>query len=545
MLRRPLPACAVLLGAYLLLSLFNDPRAYLGTDTGGKVATLEVMEERGRLDPDIGYWAEQWDPEGRVHPLYYTKHVNHRWVNVTTVPMLYASYPLYRLGGYRAVLVLPMIGSVLAALAARALARRLSDGEGWAAFWLVGLASPVTVYALDFWEHSLGLAAVAWALVLLVDLVQQRRSRWWWPLAAGALFGLAATLRNEAFVYGFVAVGLACLVVLLVQRKPALAVVTGLLAAAGLAVPVLANAALERATIGDPIRVERAADTASASGGISGTRLEEAKLNSVSLSPLQQTSSYVRGVLVLALLVFLALRASRPGDTGPAVIAAGGIVVLYLDRFDLGFGFIPSLLGAAPLVAVGLALGWGPTGGRYLLGVSLLALPLVWATQFQGGAAPQWGARYLLVSGLAMAVLGAVNLVTLASWARAFLVGLTVVVTGFGLIWTSQRTHGVADALAALNARTEPVLVSRIGHLAREGGAFYTEHRWLTAPSDEDEAFAVDVLERAGVDRYALVALGTGTAPPPPDGWRVVGRDTVDYLGFDLRVTSFARRTSP
>lgn len=543
MLRRPLPACIVLFGVYVVLSLGNDPHGYLGTDTGGKVATLEVMADRGRLDPDVGYWAERWDPEGRLHPLYYTTKVNHRWVNVTTVPMLYAGYPLYRLGGYRAVLVLPMLGSVLAALAARALATRLSDreGAGWAAFWLVGLASPVTIYALDFWEHSLGLAAMAWALVVLVDVVQRRRTEWWRPLAAGGLFGVATTLRNEAYVYGFVAVGLACLVVLVAHRRAIAAVVTGLVAALGLAVPVVANAGLERATIGDPIRVERATSTASSTGESAGTRLDEAKLNAVAISPLQQTKSYVGGLALLGLLLFLAYRASRPGGTGPAVIAAMGIVVLYTSRFQLGFGFIPSLLAAAPLVAVGLALGWSSTAGRYLLGVSLLALPLVWATQYQGGAAPQWGARYLLVSGLAMTAVAAVALSRLAPWARIFLVVLAVVVTGFGVIWTAERTQGVADTLTTLNARPEPVLVSRIGHLAREGGAFYTEHRWLTAPSSDDEAFALEVLEKANVDRFALVEFATGDEEQPPAGWRLVGRDTVDFLGFDLAVSSFSR----
>ena len=118
-------ACALLLAVYVALSFLNDPHGYLGTDTGGKVATLQVMDHRGHLDPDVGYWAAPWDPAGRLHPLYYTSHLGHRWVNVTTLPALYLAYPLFRAGGYRAALLVPMLGSVLAALAARALARRL------------------------------------------------------------------------------------------------------------------------------------------------------------------------------------------------------------------------------------------------------------------------------------------------------------------------------------------------------------------------------------------------------------------------------------
>src|SRR5690606_38061264 len=110
---------------------------------------------------------------------WYTKHLGDRWVNVTTLPMPYAALPLYGLGGERAVLLLPMLGAVLSALAARALARRL-DGEraGWWAFWTVGAATPVLVYALDFWEHALGLAAVLWSFVVLYDVAQRRAGAW-------------------------------------------------------------------------------------------------------------------------------------------------------------------------------------------------------------------------------------------------------------------------------------------------------------------------------------------------------------------------------
>ena len=41
-----------------------DPMGGLGTDTGGKVATMEVMARRPLgLDPDLGYWAAEADPE--------------------------------------------------------------------------------------------------------------------------------------------------------------------------------------------------------------------------------------------------------------------------------------------------------------------------------------------------------------------------------------------------------------------------------------------------------------------------------------------------
>jgi hypothetical protein len=94
-------AMVLLLAVYGVLSFVNDPRGTLGTDTGGKLATIATMERTGSLEPDIGYWAEDLDPQGRLHPLWYTDHVGDDWVNVTTLPMLVAASPLYDLGGPR------------------------------------------------------------------------------------------------------------------------------------------------------------------------------------------------------------------------------------------------------------------------------------------------------------------------------------------------------------------------------------------------------------------------------------------------------------
>ena len=101
----------VLLLVYVVLSFAMDPEGSLGTDTGGKVATVKVMSERGDLDPDVGYWASEWDPEGDVHGLYYTAHIGDRYVNVTSLPLVLAARPLYDVGGYRAALLLPMLGA--------------------------------------------------------------------------------------------------------------------------------------------------------------------------------------------------------------------------------------------------------------------------------------------------------------------------------------------------------------------------------------------------------------------------------------------------
>ena len=190
---------------------------FLSTDVGGKVATLEAMHRNGTLSPDLGYWAVDVDPDGSLYPMWSTNQVGDKWVNATTLPMLLVALPLYAVGGLFAAGLVPIAGTVAAALGARTLARRLGS-DGVAAFWIVGAASPLTVYALDFWEHSIGVALMVWAVVGVLDASRSEGS--WLPaLGAGLLFGIAASMRQEALIYGFVS-GLALGLRLLTAGRP-------------------------------------------------------------------------------------------------------------------------------------------------------------------------------------------------------------------------------------------------------------------------------------------------------------------------------------
>jgi hypothetical protein len=590
---RPMVAAAVLLVLYVGLSFLNDPHGYLGTDTGGKVATLRAMTLHHGLNPDVGYWAARWDPTGRLHPLYYTSRIGGKWVNVTTLPALYLAYPLWRFGGYRLALLIPMLGAVAAALAARALAIRLGasreSGVPAAAFWLVGLASPLTIYALDFWEHSLGVALMAWALVLLLGIVAaagagaapgagaaagagESQALWkssasdteaqFFPkravvagAGAGLLFGAAAAMRTESLVYGGVAVGLTCLALLWrrwrhaglpLPRALAAPISVGLAAAAGLAIPVWLNSALEQATIGGTLRGERTAGTAVAVGSVAGSRLQEAALTAVGLQPDLQLKTYLTGAAVVALVLVAVLLARNPAPERRrlALVAGIGAVLVYLLRFATGLGFVPGMLAAAPVAIVGLLGLWGGARGRIVTVVALGSLPVVWLFQFLGGAAPQWGGRYLLTSGLLLTVLGVVELARRPSLAaRIGVAALAVAVTVFGLAWLSVRSHGVADAERSLGRRPEPVLVSAVAHLAREGGGYFGvagDKPWLTAVSPADLRFAAQVVTEAGDHEFGLVTIDDRHSDPTVPGFDAVGRSRVRFLpGVYLRVTTY------
>jgi len=515
-------AAVALLVVYAALSLFNAPRGTLGTDTGGKIASLDAMKRNGGLDPDLGYWAERWDPKGTLHPIYYTAHIGKRWVNLTTLPMPVVALPLFELGGIRAALLLPMLGSILSALAARALARRLaSERAGWWAFWLTGLASPLTVYALDFWEHSLGVAAVLWAAVFAYDLAFEQAGPWG-ALTAGGLLGVAATMRTEALVYALVIGAVTAIALWRRRHRVWLVARLAVPAAAGAVIALAANEALERLILSDSLRAARATATAGVGGGDVVVRAKEAIITFLGLNRFGQPQDWFLGALVVGAVLYGMWRVTS-ADTRTrqlGTIALGAAAVFYLVWLAFGLGFLPGLLTASPLAATGLMRGLTCARLRPVVAVALLALPIVWAFQYSGGANPQWGGRYLLISGALLGVCAAVALSDAPGRGRWLVVALAVGVTSFGMAWLSVRSHAVADAMEVIARPTSGVVISQEPHVLREGGAFYSpSRRWLTAVGGRELHRAFHVAAESGVRVVTLVGVVGRSRPASVSGF--------------------------
>ena len=546
---RPAVAALVLLAIYVGLSFANDSRAFLSTDTGAKVATLEVMKSESTVDLDVGYWAAAYDSTGHLHPLFDTQHIGNKWISVTTVPMLVIGDGLFRLGGYHLALLLPMLGAIAAAFAGRALASRLgaSEGRSWIAFWVIGLASPALIYALDFWEHTVGLALIAWAAVLMLD-VAERRAGLRAAAVAGVLLGTAFTMRTEALVYATVITGAVC-VWRVIDRRIVEAVRIGVAAVIGFAVVTAAELALEYALYGEAFRFARASKKAvsSVSGGsgvtiVPGSRISDALVSTFGLNGGTEVGRYLIAVGLAALLAYVGWRA-RPGTERIIIIGPlAVIVVVFVLRMSEGLGFVPGLFAAAPLAALALGVGWRDAGSRWVCAVAAVSIPLVWATQYVGGAAPQWGGRYQLVSGLLLTVVAVVALPALDRRVGGALIALSVLVTAFGFAWMVQRTHTFADTAAAVSRRPEPVIVSTIGHFEREGATFYQRKLALTAISDAEVRDAADVVHRAGYSSFGLLRVADSTKQPLPiSGWTVTGRSTIAFFpGNPLEVDTYA-----
>jgi hypothetical protein len=268
--------------------------------------------------------------------------------------------------------------------------------------------------------------------------------------------------------------------------------------------------------------------------------LREAVVTLTSPFPSFDGTYVAEGVLLAVALVATAFWASRRETQRLAVAAAVVAALVLVLRAASDLGFWPGLVATTPLAAVALARGWDRPERRLVLAFALVPLPFVFLFQFSGGALPQWGGRYLLTSGLLLAVVGISALGSLARWARRYFVVAAVVVTGLGLAWMSVRTHDVAVAGDALAARPEQVLVSPDGFPPREFAATYGSKDWLAVRSLDDVPRAGALVRAAGRTSFAVVSLGT-TPPPTVPGFHVTGTTTVHFVGpSDFTVTSYA-----
>jgi 4-amino-4-deoxy-L-arabinose transferase-like glycosyltransferase len=530
-MRRPLVAALVVLAVYGVLALLNSTGGYLGTDTGAKVITLDQMAEDDTFSPAVGYWAEEWDPDGDYHPLFDTRqNEDGEWVNVTTLPMLMAARPLYELGGYRLALLLPMLGGLLAAFACRDIARRLAgEREGWWAFWVTALASPILVYSLDLWEHSVGAGLMLGAVALLLRTLGGRGTVVP-PLLAGAALGFAATMRAEALVVGFVSVASFCLALLL-RREVVRTFVVGGLSVVGFAAPWLANAAIEQ-DLGGNSRSSRVTREAQREWWTElAERGEEAFITWFGLPGFDYPGNVVLGAAVVG-AVILGITLHRRNEQRPAVVALAVAGAVYLVALVSGLGFVPGALVASPFAAAaGLV-----RRDRDRITVLVMAIGmtvLIWTFQLTGGALPQWGGRYLLVPTLLLTTLGVLAVVERPEdrAPRVALAGFAVVVTLFGAAWLQHRSHDVDGFFDDLADRPEDVVISTNGFFVREAGPAYADRRYLSIGRRGDVDGSVDVVREAGFDSFAILH---GSAEPPETDATLLETDVVEFLGVPL-----------
>ncbi len=554
-LRRPLVAACVLLVIYFTAMRFCDADGSIGSDTGARVATLRAMGDH-RLHPDVGYWAEGFDPEGRLHPLSPGAKVGERWVVVGTIVTPLVAQPLYRLGGYQAVLLIPTAGVVATAFAARRLARRLEPTSGgWLAFWLVALASPLVVYGLDFWDHAHGLALMAWGIVWLLeigDVVGSRAAVVRRSLGAGLVLGVAATMRTETFVYAAAAtmvVGMGLLlgrsIELTWRRRLAVTALAGVCFVVPFGALQALNGRIEQAALGAELRSSRAVEAASGVDQLGlDDRIDLAFLSSVGLRASVRSDAWTEAGLVVVASAAAALalaRRRRAIAIGCTVIGGAALVA----RLRLGLHYVPGMIAVAPFVPAGLVMASRLRRPGAMLAIAGMGFVGVIATQWAevNPTGYQWGGRYVLLSGLLLSVVGITGVARLGRVATVVALASALAVAGLGFELLRVRSNISGDLARGLEARTEVVLIDRSGWVFRGVGAAYdVDRRWLTGRSDPETLEAFAIADTIGAPSVGLIETEVARLGVDVPGWCAGPVDTVAWeSGEPLTITTWTR----
>ena len=213
----------------------------------------------------------------------------------------------------------------------------------------------------------------------------------------------------------------------------------------------------------------------------------------------------VGGVIGLGILLMAAgaVNTSESPPTGVvgAVIAWVGFVWRFVA---FGVSAVPGFIPAAPVAALGL-FGKRTDREQVLFLGAVIALPVIWMTEWVGGHAPQWGGRYLLLPTALLVVLAAGQAMRLGPRPLVVaLVGLGAVMSIIGATWHIERTRAVADfADEVFDAPPETVIISDTAYWGSEFGNWYGDRRWLTSGGLDGQATPADLIEVVSVARRA------------------------------------------
>ena len=172
-------------------------------DAGVKLWQAQSILRTGQLTAPIDYPGAAYDPEHQfspfVPPWFFWQ--DGQPYSEYTSPFIWISVPLYAWFDHAGLLIVPWLSGVLLVIVAAWLAWRVSPAR-WAALVpiVIGVSSPLLVYSLEFWEHTIGALLALLALAALVKAHEALRPTRW-LIAAGAALGVSLTMRAELYVY--------------------------------------------------------------------------------------------------------------------------------------------------------------------------------------------------------------------------------------------------------------------------------------------------------------------------------------------------------
>ncbi len=377
-------------------------------DNGTPAAVDEGVYAAQAANLSKGNWAgprplPRLDPDGHRGALIDSVIVGDQWIPYARQPLYPVLLtPWYRFGGYRGMLILSIIGTLGAAVAAAAIGRIIDHRFALPSLWITGIGTPLLFDAYVVLGHSIAAAAAGLVGYSLLrawgfhpdGVARSASPRWWLVCVLGTV--MLVMLRSEgAVVAGAVSVVGVALSISGLPHHPRLrwgtlvpAISVGLTGVAA----YLLNARWTSVIIGQ------------AFGGAGSVRRETDPLAQVWISILRpwgidnRYASAATALLVICSIgaaLCLRLLPRRPSlAVGLLLMATLGAVAHNLERQEL----ISGLFATIPIVVIGLILIPRLTLAdfpiRFLLGsVALSTTTIVWTSYGTGGTA-EWGGRF-------------------------------------------------------------------------------------------------------------------------------------------------------
>jgi hypothetical protein len=525
-LRAPLIAHGALLLAVLLLLLpIVGLKGLFSADEGAAlVQARHLADGHGWIvapsfpaaDPSGHYYPFELSARGTKGYAPYAKHPLYPVILAGSIATLGESGPF----------VVSIFGTVLAALLAAAMARRLDKRLAVPTLWVVGAISPLFFDSYLVIAHSPGAAMAAlaaWAALAFV--LDRRNGRLVLALLAAAVCIL---LRTEG-LFLVAALAASALLYAVTKRNVRAAVVGSFLLGTAVVTHVAEGRWAER--ILGPSRA--VAQGLAHDGGPSGKV-------AAFMTTWIRGSHATAGILAIAAFMSLAVAASiarrRPDDeSGVRVFCTVAVVATVLFVVFAPAGQVTGLFAAFPLLLAGFVL-VRRDGLRNPVTLGLwiswwLFAAAVLATQYDSGGAGEWGGRYFaiglpLIIPVVLDAFRRTGLRLAPATRRYALVGLATisVLMSVQAVRTLRGAHQESVRFVdSVTSRAQvtpagdgeaPVIVATRGLVPRMAWADQADFRWLLVPESQIGHLGHDLgqlharLAKLGVDQAVVVGLG-------------------------------------
>jgi hypothetical protein len=502
--------------AYAGAAAWVGDRAFWSPDSSIRYVQL-VSLLRQRYEDVAAVYPGAWlDPEARFYPVSKGFAAPRDGKVYLLYPPFFPALvaPFFEAAGRAGLVMVPMVAGFATVWLSWRWLRQFGCWVAQFGTVLVGAGTPLIVYSVVFWDHSLVTALVTAGLYLVSTGETPGK---WRRLLAGVVLGIGTWFRNEGYV--FAAAVLAASAAALPRRSVASL-------GAGLVCGAAPGWAMNWHLYGHPLGLKGLAGVEAARarlGGLEGWLWQRA-LAAYDLlfsteqfqnawEPVRAAESlgFVAVVVVAALLLREGLRTRNAVSAvfaGAAVALATAWVVTRPDAEVMG------LIPAVP--ALGALAIWNPSTDRERLvgSAALLYVLAVVAVGSEGGL--QWGPRYLLP---AIPALGWLCSLALArAWrvgdggmrralgvCGVLLVSASVAVQVRGLLRVRSQVETGARVEAIFRAVDSPILVTGREGLFRVMGYLYFERVLMSVRDPQELRALVDVFSRHQVRRWTYI----------------------------------------